>query len=115
MIVNGIHESYENPPNVPMITGSISKPPPRESLSEIIAGAATAIVKAINPAPVTTLPTDSTSESRPTNLSPGRCVDVRMKNFQQLRYLQQLYNDSILTEAEYQQQKASIMQALRAL
>lgn len=75
MIVNVIHESYENPPNVPMITGSISKPPPKESLSELIAGAATAFVKAINPAPVI-LPTEhmNHNDSHPTNLSPGKCA-----------------------------------------
>ena len=37
-------------PNIPMITGSVSKPPKKESLSEVIAGAAT-IVKAVSPAP----------------------------------------------------------------
>lgn len=35
-------------------------------------------------------------------ISPGKCAEVRMQNLQQLRYLQELYNDNILTEAEYQ-------------
>lgn len=36
-------------------------------------------------------------------ISPGKCAEVRMQNLQQLRYLQELYNDNILTEAEYQE------------
>ena len=36
--------------------------------------------------------------------SPGNSpVDLRMKNYQQPRYLQQLYEDSILNEGEYKQ------------
>ena len=46
---------------------------------------------------------------------PGRAVDLRMKNYQQLRYLQQLYEDNILNENEYAEQKRSILAALRNL
>ncbi len=38
-----------------------------------------------------------------------------MKNFEQLRYLQQLYDDGILSQAEYTEQKRSILCALRML
>ena len=48
-------------------------------------------------------------------VSPGRAVDLRMKNFEQLRYLQQLYDDNILDKKEYVEQKASILAALRNL
>ena len=48
-------------------------------------------------------------------VSPGRAVDLRMKNYQQLRYLQQLYEDNILNEDEYTEQKRSILAALRNL
>ncbi len=53
-----------------MIIGSIPKP----------AGASTAFVKAVSPTPAT-LPTQYSNESWPINLSPGRCAEVRMKNF----------------------------------
>ena len=46
----------------------------------------------------------------------GRVVDLRMKNFQQLRYLQQLYEDNILDDEEYVEQKRNIiMGAFRTL
>ena len=38
-----------------------------------------------------------------------------MKNFEQLRYLQQLYEDQILDEKEYIEQKRSILLSLRKL
>ena len=48
-------------------------------------------------------------------VSSDRAVDLRMKNYQQLRYLQQLYEDNILNESEYTEQKRSILAALRTL
>ena len=38
-----------------------------------------------------------------------------MKNFEQLRYVQQLFNDGILTDAEYNEQKETILLSLRKL
>lgn len=62
------------------------------------------------PPPVTTTTTSCKSP-----VSPGKSASVRMKNLEQLRYLQQLFKDNILTENEYMEQKASILEALRAL
>ena len=42
-------------------------------------------------------------------VSPGKVVDLRMKNFEQLRYLQMFYEDRILSEAEYNKQKRNIL------
>ena len=50
-----------------------------------------------------------------TNISPGRAVDNRMKNYQQLRYLQSLFDDGILTDSEYAEQKQSILSSLHKL
>ena len=40
-------------------------------------------------------------------------IDLRMKNFEQLRYLHSLYADGILTEEEFMEQKQSILDSLR--
>ena len=48
-------------------------------------------------------------------VSSGQAVDLRMKNYQQLRYLQQLYEDNILNKGEYAEQKRSILATLRSL
>ena len=38
-------------------------------------------------------------------VSPGKAVDLRMKNYEQIRYLQQLYEDGILDQKEFIEQK----------
>jgi len=43
MIVNGVHESTEEPPNVPMITGLPTKHSKHESVHDVVADAAKAI------------------------------------------------------------------------
>ena len=55
------------------------------------------------------------SSVQPVGVSPGRAVELRMKNFEQLRYLQQLYDDGILTQIEYEEQKEKILSSLRKL
>ncbi len=46
------HDDLDNPPKVPMITGSIQKQPRRESLTDAFTSAATAIAKAFSPPPI---------------------------------------------------------------
>ena len=48
-------------------------------------------------------------------ISPSKAVDLRMKNFEELRYVQllQLYEDRILNEKEYMEQLNNILAALR--
>ena len=116
-IASGIHDDYDNPPDSPAFSTAPPKRARRESLSEAIGGAAVAIVKALS----TDQKKDKAGEESQASgavgpgVSPGRAVDLRMKNFQQLRYLQQLYDDNILDKKEYVEQKASILAALRNL
>ena len=107
------------PPESPAFLSSAPKRARKESLSEAIGGAAVAIVKALK-----TDPKEKTCSSQSSDtfcpgagpgVSPGRAVDLRRKNYQQLRYLQQLYEDNILNEGEYAEQKSSILAALRNL
>lgn len=49
------------------------------------------------------------------SMSPSKAVELRMKNFEQLRYLQQLFDDKILTEKEYSEQKQNILSMLSKL
>ena len=37
-------------------------------------------------------------------VSPGKAVELRMKNYQQLRFLQQLFEDGILDEKKFTEQ-----------
>ena len=60
-------------------------------------------------------PKKSTKQNPMLCISPSKAVDLRMKNLQQLRYLQQLFQDQILTTEEYEEQKTKIITALRKL
>lgn len=124
-IVSGIHDDYDNPPASPAFTSAAPKRARKESLSEAIGGAAVAIVKALQSDPKEKPSEKSKSQSSVAfgpeashsgpGVSPGRAVDLRMKNYQQLRYLKELYEENILDEKEYVDQKRSILAALRSL
>ena len=49
--------------------------------------------------------THTKSASVSIGVSPGKSVELWMKNFEQLRYLQQLYEDHVLDESECKEQK----------
>ena len=48
-------------------------------------------------------------------IAPKKSADLRMKNLQQLQYLQQLHDDNILSDTEFLEQKGIILDALRKL
>ena len=47
-------------------------------------------------------------------LSPGQAADVHMKNLE-LRFMQKLVDDGILSQEEFLEQKHCIMEALRKI
>jgi hypothetical protein len=110
-IASGLHDDYDNPPEIPTFSSAAPKRARKESLSEAIGGAAIAIVKALSTDPKEKKENTGEGLQSSVTLGPG----VSPKNFQQLRYLQQLYEDNILNEKEYTEQKESILAALRNL
>ena len=111
MIIAKTHDSLDDAPNVPMITGSGQARPRTESFSDAITNAATAFAKALSPPP----PASRTS-TPPTSLcSPSKIVDVRMRNIEQLRALKQLFEDEVLTEEEFLAQKDIVLKSLAKL
>ena len=86
---------------------------PKKTLSNSIADAAIAIVNAIK-SPTSTV-SDSTISAQGTQMSPGKCADLRLKNLEQLRYIQQLCDDNILSDSEFLEQKTCIFDSLRKL
>ena len=111
MVSNGVHEDLDNPPHVPMISGTALKRQKQESLAEALTGAATAFAKVFN-SPSSAQPSGVT----PTvGLSPCKAADLRMKHLEQLRYLQQLMEDNIISESEFLEQKQIIIATLRKI
>jgi hypothetical protein len=110
MILNGTHCDYKSPPRVPMITGMHPKHPKKDVVTDAIAGA---VMRAFSPPPV--LPNDVATSRASTSATHKDSTDVRMKNFEQLRMLQKLHDDNIITNAELLEQKTIIMEVLRNL
>ena len=110
MFVANTHDDLDHPPKVPLIVGHVKQQPHRESLSDAFSNAANAFAKALSPATQSTSP--STSQSM---CSPSKVVDIRMKNLEQLRCLQQLREDGILTDQEFLIQKSIVLKSLNQL
>ena len=107
MIITKTHDDTDNPPRVPMITGSVQRQPHNESLTDALTSAASAIAKAFSSTPP--------PSSQHVKCSPSKTVDIRMKNLEQLRLLQKLREDGILNEEEFGMQKQIVMKSLSQL
>ena len=115
MVTNNLYDDLEEPPKIPAFT-STPKRSHQPSVSSAINGAAIAITKALG---------GNVKENEATNspvnspgsvcVSPGKVVELRMKNYEQLRYLQSLFEDGILSQTEYTEQKHTILDSLRKL
>ena len=68
-----------------------------------------AFVNAFRSAPTTSVPNIPASF---VGISPGKAADILMKNLQQLRFLQQLMEDRIISEQEFLEQKNIILRNL---
>ncbi len=84
MVVAKTHDDLDNPPKVPMMTGSIQKQPHRESLTDAFTSAATAIAKAFSPPPIQSNHSDTMLRPDCVRCSPSKATDIRMKNLEQL-------------------------------
>ena len=132
MICTGIHSSKETPPQVPMITGITPKgkrrvDDERKTLQDSIVSTAAAVVKAVNsgstliqsPTIHQTTQQDHSTPKRThgmqLGMSPGKAADIRTKSFGQLTVLKQLYDDNVLTQCEFEEQKSVILSDLKKL
>ena len=131
MIANGVQESTEEPPNVPMITGTVPKRAKRESLHDVVVDAAKAMAQTFTGSPATSQHVryctqficcgihhschSVTTATSVATIFPSRLADVRLKHYEQLRYLHKMCDDGILSEEEFLEQKGKIMDSLRLL
>lgn len=114
MLHCGTHGDYIDPPRVPMITGTLPKHTKKDSFAQALTGAAEAVVKILSPRPISVL-SESNPISANTGISPGKSTELRTQNLQQLRVLQQLHDENVLSDSELAEQKSIILDALRKL
>ena len=122
MISAGHHDSLDDPPQIPAITGITPKRKKQESLAEALAGVAAAFAGRMCTPQITQAnsnvviatpesPTKDKSSSSQVGLSPGRISELRMKNLK----LQQLLEQNILTSEEFAEQKTIVLNSMRKL
>ena len=104
-IVNGIHSSKDTPPKVPMISGVTPTRPAKKSIEETVASTVAAVVMNLQGAARPSTHLSPVGPDSGLRISPSKGVDVRGKCYSQLSCLKQLFEDSILTTEEFQEQK----------
>ena len=110
MIASKLHDDMDKPLNIPAFDSTPKRP--RAGFSDALSGAAVAFANALHGEPSRPSIRGSVS-SLATGVSPGKSVELRMKNLDQLRCLQRLYDDGVLSQAEYTEQKDIVLQMLK--
>jgi hypothetical protein len=109
LIQAGKHDSYETPPPIPLITG-VAKPK-KETLTDAVVGAASAIAKVLQP--------NSGSASNITDdgtkISPLKVASLRRSCLEDLKKLKDLLEDGVLTEVEFNDEKKQILCTLKKI
>ena len=107
MIVGGLHSNTDKPPDIPVF--HCGEPQKRkESIAGAITGAVDAFVKLVEQKSPQKNPRGESPAKVGTSVaavSSAKVVDLRMKNFEQLCYLQGLFEDGILSQEELNEQK----------
>ena len=113
MFYCGTHYSLESPPPLPVIVGNQPKKTRKDALTEVMVDAASAFTKAMkSPSPVS----PKSSPNRPRmGISPGKAVELKSKNLEQLRNIQQLFEENVLTAEEYTEQKQIVLDSIRKI
>ena len=105
MIVNGQCKSYDEPPNIPLITGKAKKIP--RSLSDAITGAALAFASAMSSSGGKQNNVQAATKPPPqSGVSPMSKARLSSDYITQLKSLQELRDNGVLSNEEFQEQKA---------
>ena len=116
IIQNGHWEDYDNPPPIPLITGKTKPQPCKESIADALAGAATAIVKVLQPQEGNTPKrVPGAIDSDTPKISPMKSATIRRSCLDDLKKLKDLHEDGVLTEEEFREEKQQILATLRSL
>jgi len=103
MIVNKQHEDFDEPPNIPIITGGIERPKMNnDAISEVLCNAAVAITQAL------TLSKSNPSTSQKASsirVSPSSKATLTNNYISQLKSLQELREMGVLSDEEFMEQK----------
>ena len=106
MIVNGIHASKGEPPQVPMIVGApATTRTAKKSFKDTISSTVVAFAKAVMQQSGPEFPQQSINSI---GISPGKAVDIREKCYAQLVSLKKLFEEAFIDEKNLEEQKGCI-------
>lgn len=113
MLHCGRYSDYDNAPPVPLITGTPATKP-KDTMKEALTGAATAVVKMIQSGGCAEKGVCTpASKSSPTYISPLKNSQLRRSCLEDLKKIKELYEEGVLTQAEFLEQKESILTSLK--
>lgn len=109
MHLSGQHDSLDEPPHIPLFTGSTSttKGSKRDSLTEALTSAATAVVGILSH--------KDCAESTTGKMSPAKRARVSGQYLDHLEKLKQLQESGVLTVEEFEEQKTITLKNIRQL
>ena len=113
LIHSGHHDDYDAPPNIPLITGSPNptkgKKESISTMSDAFTGAANAIASALKHTRTPETPTSSST------VSPMKTAQLRRSCLEDLKRIKELFEDHVLSEEEFAEQKKNILSSLKSL
>ena len=109
--VNNQWSSLDNEPDIPLLRGGLKTAHKKETLSKVIAGAATAFAKALTPQRMSPPKKQSSVQ---TSVSPASKAKLSGAYISQLRELQ-LRESGVLDEDEFQEQKRFALDDIRGM
>lgn len=119
MIQSGMHDDYEAPPNIPIITGGPKSKKPNKKVSEpgltgSFVSAATAMASALKSSRSFTPPYKS---QRPpiVGIFPLSHSSIRRSLLQDIESLHKLYADCALSQPKFEEQKQAVLTELKNL
>ena len=119
VITTGNWDDRDKHPPLPAFDDNEPKKLKKEALSDVIANSVVKVMtmsqQVISPETPTKSSETSSQSSKPIGLSPGRVTELCIKKLQELRELQQLLDQNVPTDAEFEEQKMLVLNALRKL
>ena len=121
MVSLGNHESTDDPPKIPAITGIVPKKE-KATLVDVISSAATTFAQALKPQVSVCAANNSTvvNQTSPSKI-PSTGVDIspvrstELQKLQELRELQQLLEGNVITVEEFAEQQVIVLDSLHKL
>ena len=117
LIEKGRYDDYDTPPQIPLITGSPA--PAKKKHDSVSEALVTVVAKALQtsnrPASPSGQPSGKDNSEPPSKLSPFKHAQLRRSCLEDLKSLKDLYEDDVLCEAEFLEEKSRILNTLKTL